>query len=283
MPQTPSLASDRFALTLDGTVCGFLASAEGGDISAPVIREPAGAFTRKRLGAPAPEPIVLSFDLSLVKIIYEWIAEFWQGNASTKSGSLIAVDVDNQARSELVFEKASIVATTVPAMDTASKAPCRLAVRLNPVTTSRRPSSGRIADPRPAPKKPWLPSNFRFEIDGLDTTRVRKIEALTVARGEDGAIDFPDVRVLLAETTSPTWSDWHDEFVVNGKNDDSNEKSGSLVFLAGDQRTRLGSVTLSGLGIYRLTGEPIPQRAAAAQVTRLVAELYCERMELAVE
>ncbi len=283
MPQTPSHATarGRFLLTLDGTVCGFVTSAEGGDISAPVIREPAGAFVRKHLGAPAPEPIVLSFDLSLKKVVYDWIAEFWKGNASAKSGSLITLDLNNQARSELVFEKAAIAATTVPAMDAASKTPCLLTVRLNPAATSRRPASGPVAGVTPAPKKLWLSSNFRFEIDGLDATRISKIEPLTVAAGEQGAIDFPDVRALLSETTSQTWSDWHDEFVVKGKNDDANEKSGSLIFLSPDLQSQLGGVALTGLGIHRLSREPVVE-GGAAQVARLVAELYCERMELAV-
>ena len=70
----PGLA-DRIVLTLDDAVCGFVASAEGGDISAPVVREAAGgeAFVRKHLARASPEEIRLKFGLSLTKPVYEWL------------------------------------------------------------------------------------------------------------------------------------------------------------------------------------------------------------------
>jgi hypothetical protein len=283
MPQTPSRTTARgsFVLTLDGTVCGFLTSAEGGDISAPVLRESTRGVVRKRLGPPAPEPLVLTFDLSLEKIVYDWIAESWKGSLTARSGSVLSVDATNQARSELVFEHATIAAATIPAMDGTSKSPCHLALRLDPAETRRRPTSGPVAELGPKPKKLWLPANFRFEIDGLDTTRVSKVEPLTIASGEKGTVDFPDVRALLAESGSQTWFAWHEEFVLEGKNDELNEKSGSLVFLSPDLQTELGRVTLSGLGIYRLTPERAREQTAA-QIRRLVAGLYCQRMELVV-
>jgi len=279
LPRPNDAARGRSVLTLGGTVCGLVSSAEGGDISAPVIREPAGGFFRKRLGQPAPEPIVLSFDLSLDKVVYDWIAEFWKGSSQARSGSVISLDQNNQARSELVFEHAVITATTVPAMDAASKTPCRLTVRLSATETRRLPASGPVAGPI-KPSKPWLPSNFRLEIEGLDGMRVSKIEPLTVVAGTGGAIDFPDLRVLLSADPAKTWSAWHQSFVVEGKNADGAEKSGTLAFLTPDLKAELGRVTLRGLGIHRLAPEPVPDRTA--QIARLAADLYCERMALAV-
>jgi hypothetical protein len=270
----------RSVLTVDGTVCGFVISAEGGDISAPVIREPDGAFVRKRLGAPAPEPIVLSFDLSLEKVVYEWIAEFWKGSASEREGSVISVDRNGKATSELVFERAVIAATTVPAMDAAAKTPCSLTVKLDPAATVRRRASGSV-DVVPKPRKPWLPANFRLEVAGVDAAFVTRIEPLAVVGGAEGTVDFPDLRVVISEARAETWSAWHREFVVLGRNDDAREKSGLLNFLAQDLKSVLGRVTLHGLGIHRLASAPVPE-LGAAEIRRLVAEVYCERMELAV-
>ena len=273
-PPDPAAARGRSVLTLGDTVCGPVFS-EGGEISAPVIREPAGGFFRKRLGQPAPEPIVLSLDLSLNRVVYDWIAEFWQGKVAPRSGSLISVDQNNQAKSELVFEHATITATAVPDMDAASKTPSRLTVRLNAEKTLRGPASGTVIG-QGRPSKPWLPANFRLDIDGLDTTRVSKIERLT-AVADEGAIDFGDLRVLLPADKAESWFSWHKSFVVDGIGD---EKSGTLAFLAPDLKTELGSVTLRGLGIHRLTPEPAPDQAE--RTARLGAELYCERMALAV-
>jgi len=280
VPPRPSATERRFVLTLGGVVCGFVTSAEGGDISAPVIHEPGGAFVRKRLGPPAPTPIDLSFDLSLDKVVYEWIAQAWAGNATPRGGSLIELDPNNQARAELTFENAVVAASTVPAMDAASKTPCVLNVRLVAAVTGRHAPSGPAVGVTAKPKKAWLPSNFRLELGDLDTKRVSKVEAFTVPTGEKGAVDFPDLRVELAETSSEKWTSWHEEFVVQGKNDDQHEKAGALVFLAPDQKAELGSVKLAGVGIYRLARPPA--REGQEQVSRIQASLYCERMELAV-
>jgi hypothetical protein len=273
--QPPAAARGRSVLTLGDTVCGFVFSVEGGDVSAPVIREPGGAYVRKRLGPPVIEPIVLSFDLSLNKVVYDWIVEFWKGNVAARSGSVISVDLNGHATSELAFEHATITATTVPAMDAASKSPCRLTVRLSAEKTTRRPASGPVITSI-KPSKPWLPSNFRLEIEGLEGTRVSNIEPLT-AVADKGAIDFGDLRVLFSADMAEAWSAWHTSFVVNGIAD---ERSGTLTFFTPDLKTELARVTLRGLGIHRLTLEPVPDRTT--QVARLAAELYCERMELAV-
>jgi hypothetical protein len=280
-PRPPPLVPDRFVLVLDGTVCGFVRSAAGGDVSAPVIREPSGAFVRKRLGAPVSAPIELTFGLALHEVLYEWIGESLRGNAQVRGGSVIALDVNDQARSELVFEEAVIAATTIPAMDASSNALSVLTVRLAPAKTRRRPASGPVPGVVAATQKSWLASHFRLEIDGLDATQVSNVDPLTIAATREGVIDFPDLRVLLAESTSRSWSDWHDEFVVKGRNDDSSEKSGSLVFLQPDGRTELGRLALSGVGIHRLAPAQAPD-AGPSQIGRLAAGLYCERMELVI-
>ena len=285
---------DRFVFMLEGVVCGLVTSPQGGTISAPVVREPRGAFVHKRLGAPAPEPIELFLDLSLQKLVYEWINEFWQGQAIAKSGSLIALDANFHATTELQFENAVISATTVPAVDAISRTACALAVQLSPRATNLRNASGPVAGLAPTRKKAWLASNFRLNIEGLDTTRVSSVGALTIRNGEksaadrlrlpagtSGAIDFPNLRVLFVEQSSKTWADWHDQFVVQGKNDDTQEKTGSLVFLSPDLQSQLGSVRFSGLGIYRLAREPtLP--GGPINIRRTVAELYCQRMDLVV-
>ncbi len=292
--RSDSPGGDRFVLTLDGVVCGLVTSAQGGTISAPVLREQRGNFIHKRLGAPMPEPIQLSFDLFLNKLVYDWINDSWQGRASAKSGSLIALDANFQARTELQFENAVISATTIPAVDASAQTACVLAVRLNPTATNLRNASGPAPALAPKQRKAWLAPNFRLNIDGLETNTVSSINALTITSGERdasdrlrlaaapaGAIDFPNLRVLLGQQGSNAWTDWHDQFVVQGKNDDAHEKNGSLVFLAPDLQSQLGSVKFSGLGIYRLTREPVLP-SGPNNVARNVAELYCQRMDLVV-
>ena len=74
------------------------------------------------------------------------------------------------------------------------------------------------------------------------------------------------------------WSEWFDSFVLQGRNTDADEKTGTLTFLAANLKDELGRVRLFGLGIHGLAPEPTLPSA----VKRMAAELYCERMELEI-
>ena len=48
---------------------------------------------------------------------------------------------------------------------------------------------------------------------------------------------------------SETWLAWHKEFVIEGKNDDAQEKTGTLKFLSPNRKTALLTITFHHLGI----------------------------------
>jgi len=285
MPPIPTRLGldDRFVLTLDGVVCGEIIAAEGGDISAPVIREPnASGFVHKRLGPAAPKPIELTLDLSLRPFIYDWINAFWQGQISPKNGTLVSVDASLQAKGQLVFEGAVIGATRFPTVDAAIGGPGRFEVTILPARTTFTLGTGQPLHGL-VPKKAshsWRASNFKLQIDGLNCMRVSKVDAAVIIRST-GVIDFPDVLITLTMADSEQWYAWRDEFVEKGKNDAGHEKSGTLTFLRADMKTQLGRVNLSGLGIYRLAPETMAEESGRT-IKRLVAQLYCQRMELSV-
>lgn len=91
-----------------------------------------------------------------------------------------------------------------------------------------------------------------------------------------GKVDFPGLRISLAEAAAATWLDWHEDFVAQGHNDDASERQGSLYFLAPDLQTVLARIALHHLGIVSLMPEP----RDGGKAGRLVATLYCEWMEL---
>jgi hypothetical protein len=275
---------DRYVLTLGGVVCGEVIATEGGEISAPVIREPdASGFVRKHLGSPAPNPIQLALDLGLQPFVYRWIDAFWTGRGSAEDGTLTPVDPNLRAKGDLAFEDATIAATSFPTADASTKDAGKLAITLLPARTSFQPDPGKVT-PHLGPKqRPWLASNFRLQIDGLDCTRVVKAQAGSITHAE-GAIDVPDLKVTLTETgpSLETWSTWLETFVAEGNNDATQEKSGTLSLLAPDLKAVLATVKLSGLGIYRLAPEQTGDTRPGG-TGRFVAELYCQRIELDVQ
>jgi hypothetical protein len=227
------------------------------------------------------------------KSVYDWIAAAWSGKVLRRDGSIQAADYDMSIKSEREFFNALVTETTIPAMDASSKEPCYLTLRFAPELTRFKKASGKLtAKLSKGAQKTWLPANFRLEVDGLDCTRVGKVDAFTVKQTvlpdpigemrdyqkEPGKLEFPNLRVTLAESAAKTWLDWHEDFVIKGNCGDDQEKNGSLTFLSPDLKHELMRLDFFHLGIFRLAPEkPEPQ---AEGIKKLVAGLYCEWMEL---
>jgi hypothetical protein len=272
----------RFFLVLDGVPCGLLASATGGNATADVVGEDGtGGFVPKHLGRPRYEPITISFGLSLAAALYEWIAAWWGGSHVRKSGVIQSLGLDQKVVGQLEFEDASIVRTDLPALDGASKEQCTLSLTLAPRRTTRSKPVGQAKVVVSRAQKAWRASNFRLEIDDLDCSRVSKVSGLAVPGR--APIDFPSIELALSPVGVATWFEWHESFVVDGQNADGDERSGELVYLSPDGKSKLGRVRLHSLGIYRIAPE-LQQHdgAPASSANRLVASLYCERMDLEV-
>ena len=178
---------------------------------------------------------------------------------------------------------------TIPALDGSSKDPAPLTVKFAPEEVQRKKASGRVAG-RTERAKQFLPSNFRLELDGLDCTKVAKIDAFTVkqavAADDVGdhrlptrratLVEFPNLKVTVSEAAAKTWDEWFEDFVVKGDNGDDKEKKGAIVFLDPTLKKELGRIMLSNVGIFALRRK----RRTDDQVPRFTAELYCEVMEL---
>jgi hypothetical protein len=282
MGLVPRSTASRFHLELNGKPCGFLDSADGGSVSAEVVTEAPGAghYLKKHLGSAAPEPIVLSFGLGLAPTVYAWLADAWNGNQSRPDGRIVFADANFTATQELEFRQAVVTSVAFPKLDAASKDPGRLTVVLEPEETSFQKASGKLTTSAIKTKQ-WIASNFRVDVDGLHGNQVAQVDAFTVVTpGAGSPIDFPGLRIVLSEAGADTWRDWHQQFVVKGMNDDGQERSGALVLLDPTMKQDVGRIELTGLGIHRLA----PARAEAGQegIARVVADLYCERMELAL-
>jgi hypothetical protein len=270
----------RFHLELDGKPCGFVDSVEGGGVTAEVVTEAPGAehYLKKHLGNAEPEPIVLTCGLGLAPAFFGWLADAWNGNRTPRDGRIVFADATLKATQDLEFRAAVVTSVTFPKLDGTSKDAGRFTVVLEPEETSTRKASETVKGTTATRTKQWISSGFRVDVDGLDGKRVVSVDGFTVTTtGEP--IDFPGLRVTIAESGADTWRMWHEEFVVKGHNDEGGERSGALVLLDATLQ-EIGRVELAGLGIHRFAREKAEANADA--VARVVVELYCERMELAL-
>ena len=291
-----SYVAGKFGLTLDGVPIGWAKSVAGGDAAADVVVEKAGPehISAKHLGNIRYEPIAVVTDLPS-KTLADWIAGSWKGNASRKNGSVQSLSYDSKIQSELEFMNALVAETTMPALDAGSRDPAQLTVKFLPEYTRAKPGSGQSGSGIDArSQKRWMRANFRFEMSGLDGTKVNKIDSITVRQTtvenpigelrdyekEPGKIEFSNLKITLAASSAQTWVDWHNDFLIKGNSGAAQERSGAIVYLDPTRTSELGRVNLSNCGIFRLAQEQV--EAGRDGIRRMVAELYCERMELVV-
>jgi len=289
-----SFVSGKFALELDGIGAGWLNDADGGQAFSDVVVEKVGAdhVAHKHLAGVKYEDITVTCGTGMSKNFYSWIAASWKVTFARHDGSIVAADFNLQAKSEREFFNALITETTMPAMDASSKDAAFMTVKFAPEFTRDKKGSGKVDQPLPTAQKKWLPSNFRLEIDGLDCTKVNKIDAFTVKQSvatdrigelkdfqeELAHAEFPNLVITFAESSAASWQKWFQTFVVEGDSGQDQEKGGTLTFLAPDLKSELGKVKFFNLGIFRLDDDA-SEDATGAVIRRFQAELYCERME----
>jgi len=294
MAGTRSYASGNFMLNLGGVNCGFVKSADCGDAVGEVVEEKAqaGSFTKKTIGALTYDDIELNIGFGMAQDLYDWIAASLKMSYVRKDGSIVVTDPSFQATSERQFFNALITELTIPNLDAGSKDAAFLTVKFAPEYTRDAKASGKLTAGKTTAQKQFVGSNFRFELGDLPCNKVSKIESFTVmqmiatddvgvarATAEPGKLEFPNLRVTLAEVDADPWFAWQEDFLIKGNCDDSNEKSGAIVFLSPNRQAELGRVSVYNVGIFALRRESAP---AGAQVSHVVAELYCERMELQI-
>lgn len=302
-----SYVAGNFFFNLDGVKSGFVKSVDGGAITAEVIEEPGGPglFVKKHIGTPKYEEFSLQIGFSMSKVVYDWIAASWQMNIQRKNGSIITADFNLEARSERQFFNALITEVGIPACDGASKEPAFLTLKFAPELTRVVKASGKVAANLGMKQQAlWLPSNFRLTIDGLDASRVSKIDSFTVKQRfvtdpigdardylkEPGKLEFPNLKITFSESSAQSWLQWHEDFVIRGNAGDDKERNGMLELLAPDRQTVLARIRFFNMGILSVEparpasdpcqiGCPADFAAVRDAIGKMQAELYVERME----
>lgn len=292
--------AESFALRLDGSgapATGLVSGVSGGVFTAEVIEHHSGSepFARKMLGPPRYEDIEVKVGAAMPAPLFDWIAASWGASPPSMDGAVLGFDPTFKVQREQRFLEAHIAETTFPTLDAASKEIGRIGVRITPreLPPPAKPPSGTKLGLTlgKSPHKAWQVAAFKLELDGLSTTHVARIDAFAVCRGieisrgqgstiKPGRIVFPNLRVWLAASGADDWHAWHHHFLIDGHNTDADEKGGAIVLLAANL-SPVATIQLHGVGIFRIAPAPKdPEAAPGPMVARVVADLYCERMQL---
>ena len=284
----------RAAVEIDGAMVPVQDVDGGTPIGNVVVEQPGpDGMAKKHIAGVKYEDITADVGFGEgSSALLEWVSATLKA-PTMKSGRVVFGDFNYKATESREFQNAFISAFTVPRLDGASKTPAAFTVQISPATVQlKEGGSAEMKAMMGGKQKQWLSSNFRLELDGLDATRVVRVDSFTIGRAVTrdavgttreptrmpGRLEIPNLMITISEMGSDSWKKWRDDFLLKGMNTDANEKSGAIVFLAPDMKTELGRITLDHCGLVQLA--PDAAGSPNDNVSRLTAELYCERMGL---
>jgi hypothetical protein len=207
-----------------------------------------------------------------------------------EDGAVHTINPDRKVISTLLWHHAFLHEITLPTLDSASKDPAQMTVKIAPEWTVVKLGGGSVLANRGISPR-WARSNFRLNIQGLEEacTGVNRIEAITLRTekpddsGQERSVpweslitDFPNLVISIPESHAEAFRQWHEHFVVRGENGQDKEKGGTLEYLTPDLKTFLFKLTFHSLGIFRLVREK-----SSRNVPQLRAEMYCEKIDFA--
>jgi hypothetical protein len=282
---------DRFGLDLDGMNVGIVHSAKGGTPSADVVTEQPGAdgIMHKHIAGVKYEDITVICGTGMSKGFFEWLADTFDRKPSLKDGAIVRADTNLVERERLSFYHGLVSEIGFPALDGASKDAAYLTVKILPEYTRRVVGQkGKLTGSGLKAQKQWLLSNFRLKIDGLDCTRVTKIDAITLRQAvagspvgevrdlqnEPGHLELPNLVVTLPEGYAESFYEWLEDFVIKGNSGPGAEKHGTLEYLSSNLQDVYFTLTFRNLGIFKLTRLPSGEDAVGS----VRAEMYCEEI-----
>jgi hypothetical protein len=296
VPGIRGTTAGAFALDIEGTSAGFVKSVAGGEPYADVVGEPVGAdqVVHKHLAGVKYEDITITIGLPSGAVA-TWISEFLQGSAPSRNGAIVFFDFNGKQVRRLEWTNGRISSVRFPELDASSKDAVSLTLVITPEQTRTAPGNGTVATTPigrgSGASKNALAANFSLLLPGIDTTRVSHVDAITVSqdlvedavgmvRGASRTAGALRVGDLVVHVSAPggVFDAWRDDFILNGNNGAAQEKQATLTWLSADLKTALMTLTLSGVGIHRLTHAPAAALAGGAD--RDIASMYCEQASL---
>ena len=292
-----SYTPGNFVLDVEGYSVAFLKKFSGLSMQGDVVNNDLGPdnVQKKHIANIKWSSGKASIGIGMGKGMYDWIRMSFDKAYIPKNGSFTAADFDYKAQARIDFESALITSVTVPALDGASKDAAYFDVEFEPEKVRWSKGGGEDIRGKLGPKqKAWLCSNFRFELGGLPTHRVAKIDSFTwkcsVAPDMIGIhreptkhpakVTVPDLKVSISYADHQPWADWAKKWFVDGHHLESDELNGRIVFLGPDMQKELGEISLENVGLKSFSDDDM--EANSEKIKRFTAELYVEKMKFVI-
>jgi len=309
-------AAAHFALELDGKEeVSLFRSIEGGGVKADVMtyhpainKQEHGLNRWKLVGKPKFDDIKLTLGMSMSQPFYNWMKEFFDGNAVRKNGAILAADFYYKERARRTFSNALIKELTFPKLDGSDKNPVYMNITLAVEdihflkgTGEKIPLQAKEFD---GAQKQWTSNNFSFSIQGFEETcrRVTKVDSFTIkqniveyhvggfkaAMKAPTVVEFPNLTFYLPEADAQPLIDHMQKRVGFGRGADQKSANGNgqvrdpaglqgSIRTYDNQQSPRFTINFDGADIVSIT--PDKADASSEDIKQVKVELFTERMD----
>jgi len=276
-------------LELAGQSAGRIASEIGGEAIGTVLEEGPDAeeVITKRITGVTYNELALQFAGGAKANLYALVSSFLNRQIPSATGAVVSTESDLDIHLRHEFHGALVTEFGVPTLAASPKSLGCFTLHLAPELAKFVSATGKYSDSSVIKAKPFQTAAFRIAIDGIEMKHVNKVEALTVKQkiagiGERGEVLVepllvPDLVVTVPESFAQSFYGWFESFVIQGNNDTTQERAGTLQILSPTLQTVLFTIGFQNLGIYRIDRVP----PAGNQPLTVKVTMYCERMTFA--
>jgi hypothetical protein len=279
-----TFAAERFGVELDGRFAGWASAAAGGGAYGVLTEQdsaPDEAGAKRILGVRY-EDIEIQFGARMGPALYEWLEQTLAQTASPRNGAILGLDFGGHTLSRLEFFEGSVSGVGFPSLDAGARKTANLTVKITPSRTKHQ-WAGEVSGTAPLPPdavpvhRPLMRSNFRLQIDGLDCSKVSSVGALAV-RTADRQQSTPNLSITLPQAGAESFYRWYEGYSMRGESSPEGERAGMLEFLSPDLQSALITLTIGGLGIFRVAA--ISNEPGTEEIRRVRAEMYCTTLSM---
>jgi len=299
-------AGAHFGLELDGKKeVSLFRSIEGGGVKADVMTyqygDKGGNDRWRLLGKPKFEDIKLQVGMSMSAPFYDWIAAFFAGKPTRKSGAIVAADFYFKERARRTFKEALIKEIVFPKLDAQDKNAVYMNVGLTCEDIVFAAGSGNKLQAGTKgfddKQKHWTANNFHFKLDDYADAcrRVVKLDSFTIKQNivehhyggfkaaikTPSAVEFPNLVFYVPEPDAQPFMDHMARRVGygekgNGEVRDSKTMHGQLDAFDNELQPIF---TLEFFGADIISVTPDKADATSEEIKLCKVELYTESMK----
>ena len=214
------------------------------------------------------------------------------------NGTIFTLDFDYKTQEALEFRDALLTEVRFPTFDGGSKDAASITLVLQPASSTELGAGGKPVAATPTAQtqqKKWLPANFRMKLGEMPTSRVNKIEGITLTRklqsdnvGEQRIAEkqpsanwqVPNIVFYVAAVDALPFQKWSEDVLGKGNTGDENEKTMTIDAMDPSLKEAMLTLTCTGVGIVSAKMEA--GEANAEAIRRMRVEVYAEKIALSV-